>query len=81
MTDTAGRERAEPRTEAGQALAKKLTGVGRMPFSGISFPDIEDDIIAIEAEVYDSVLRGLRSEDDSPQLRAIIASVEADRDR
>jgi hypothetical protein len=50
MTDTAGRERTEPRTEAGRALAKKLTGIGRMPFSGISFPDIEDDIIAIEEE-------------------------------
>ena len=29
-------------------------------------------------QVYASILRGLRSENDSPQLRAIIASVEAD---
>ena len=36
----------------------------------------EDDAVL---RTYDSVLRGLRSENDSPQLRAIIASVEADR--
>ena len=40
-------------------------------------PTVED-VAAEGRRVYASVLRGLRSEDDSLQLRAIIASVEAD---
>lgn len=35
----------------------------------------------LREEVLDSVLRGLRSEDDSQQLRAIIASVEAMKEK
>ena len=34
-------------------------------------------IAAVRAETLENVLRGLRSEDDSTQLRAIIAEVEA----
>lgn len=39
-----------PLTEAGRRLLAELDGVGRAPFSGVSFPGAEDDIAAIEAE-------------------------------
>ena len=41
---------SEPRTEAGRRLADLLDSVGRSPYSGVSFPSAEDDILAIEAE-------------------------------
>ena len=41
---------SEPRTEAGRRLLAYLDGIGDSPLSGVSFPDAEDDILAIEAE-------------------------------
>jgi hypothetical protein len=63
----------QPRTDAGRQLMKEWQ-------DGYDWQSIRDGVIAIEAEMraetLQSVLRGLRSERDTVQLRAIIVSVE-----
>ena len=41
-----------PRTAEGRALLEWLDGIGDSPLSGVSFPDADDRILAIEGAAY-----------------------------
>lgn len=64
---------SEPLTEAGKRLCDYLNQIARAPYSGVSFPTIEDDIAAIEQEA------AARAKDTgaSEGLRAALEAVES----
>ena len=83
MTSDTRKDEGVPVTEAGLDTVVWFARTARLAVDGKYGREMHQRVARIEREAgvkaLDDVLRGLRSEDDSTQLRAIIAEVEAMR--